>query len=66
MTQAKRRDEIDMIVDDILASPERVEEWKARLRDRLDSSSKPTRPATTLKIVHSAEDPESLWDNLPV
>lgn len=66
MNQAKRRDEIDVIVDDLLASPERAEELKVRLRDRLGAQGWESGRFARLRVVSNADDPDSLWDNVPV
>jgi hypothetical protein len=64
MSQAHRRDDIDMIVDDILARPERAEELKRILRDRLGTPANSRK--AQFKVVVSNDDPDSLWDNVPV
>ncbi|MDW4549955.1 hypothetical protein R5H32_11375 [Defluviimonas sp. D31] len=64
MSQAKRRDEIDLIVDDILAKPERAEELKRLLRDRLGAPAEIRQ--SRLRVVVSNDDPDSLWDNMPI
>lgn len=64
MSQAKRRDEIDVIVDDILARPDRAEELKRLLRDRLGQPANVQK--ARFRVVASNSDPDSLWDNVPV
>ncbi|MCV2871671.1 hypothetical protein OEZ71_05130 [Defluviimonas sp. WL0050] len=67
MSQAKRRDDIDLFVDDLLARPERAEELKRMLRDRLGAPIPPFGRRPHLKVVsETANDPDSLWDNVPV
>jgi hypothetical protein len=64
MPISKNRDDIDVIVDRILASPDRADELKATLRNRMGitrsgySDKGPSRFAPN--------DAESLWDNVPV
>ena len=58
MSQAKRRDDIDMIVDDILARPDRAEELKRMLRDRLGVPANQSARRASLRVVQaSANDP---------
>ena len=67
MSQAKRRDDIDAFVDDLLAMPDRAEELKRMLRDRLGAPMSTTERRAHLRVVHHTEsDPDSLWDNVPV
>lgn len=67
MSQAKRRDEIDVFVEDLLARPERAEELKRVLRGRLGTPVSTTQRRAHLRVVDtSGSDPDSLWDNMPV
>ncbi len=66
MSQAKRRDEIDVIVDDIIAKPERAEELKRLLRDRCMAPVAAAGRRAHLTVVHPGSDPDSLWDNVPI
>ncbi len=67
MSQAKRRDDIDVFVDDLLATPDRAEELKRILRDQLGAPLSDTGRRAHLKVVRDAKnDPDSLWDNVPV
>ncbi|MGB3316316.1 MAG: hypothetical protein WBB85_18095 [Albidovulum sp.] len=67
MSQAKRHDDIDVFVEDLLARPDRAEELKRMLRDRLGAPlSTPARRAHLKVVVDTASDPDSLWDNVPV
>lgn len=67
MSQAKLRDEIDMILDDLLARPDRAEELKRKLRDTLETTGfRRTRHAHLKVVTDSVNDPDSLWDNMPV
>lgn len=67
MSQAKRRDDIDLFVEDLLARPERAEELKRALRDRLGAPVPATGRRSHLRVVSdTASDPDSLWDNVPV
>lgn len=63
MIHVPNRDEIDIIVDDILANPTRAEELKGRLRHRL-----PAEPRATGHLAHrrALADLDDLWDNVPV
>ena len=53
------RDEVDSIVDDIIANPTRADELKGRLR--LAISRKPVRSTKP-----AAEDPDEYWNNVPI
>lgn len=65
-SEARRRDEIDAIVDDILAAPERAEELKRLLRARLARlETAHGRPRLRL-VKDDRGDPDTFWDNVPV
>lgn len=67
MSQAKRRDDIDLFVEDLLARPDRAEELKRMLRDRLGAPMTTNGRRTHLKVVsETTNDPDSLWDNVPI
>ncbi len=58
----ERRDEIDHIVDDLLADPSRAAEAKRQLRRALEAGS----PDLRLVPTHRGSDADDLWDNVPV
>jgi len=64
MNHVPRRDEIDIIVDDILANPARAEELKGRLRHRLPREDR----GAVGHVAHrrALADIDDLWDNVPV
>ncbi len=67
MNQAKRHDDIDVFVEDLLARPDRAEELKRMLRDRLGAPLEKSERRAHLRVVReTASDPDSLWDNVPV
>jgi hypothetical protein len=66
MRQAFRGDEVDRIVETLLAHPERASELKTLLRNRIENPSvvqfAPVADPLTLPI----EDADDMWDNVPV
>ena len=60
LTSPAARDAVDLIVDELLEHPSRAEAIKAQLRRKLDT--RPRRPAGVVE----ADDPDDLWENLPV
>ncbi|PKP73158.1 MAG: hypothetical protein CVT84_14965 [Alphaproteobacteria bacterium HGW-Alphaproteobacteria-6] len=68
MNHVPRRDEIDIIVDDILANPARAEELKGRLRHRLPRDIRGEDRGAVGHVAHrrALADIDDLWDNVPV
>jgi hypothetical protein len=60
----RTRDDIDMIVDRILARPDRADELKSALRDRIHNRA-PRSGDRAMMTVTSVEA-EAFWDNVPV
>lgn len=60
LTSPAARDAVDLIVDELLEHPSRAEAIKAQLRRKLDTPAR--RPAEAVE----AEEPDDLWENLPV
>jgi hypothetical protein len=60
LTSPAARDAVDLIVDELLEHPSRAEAIKTRLRQKLD-----TPPPRQAGVVES-DDPDDLWENLPV
>lgn len=60
----RTRDDIDVIVDRILARPDRADELKAALRNRMRNrkSYSRERPITTA----NSHETEAFWDNVPI
>lgn len=57
-----RQDDVDRLVDTLLAEPARAEDIKTMLRRRLRGDA-----TTHLKAVPSgADDLDDMWDNVPV
>lgn len=62
MRQASRKDDVDTLVDTLLAEPDRADDIKSMLRHKLDMAG----------IVHlkpvpaSTDDLDDMWDNVPV
>lgn len=57
-----RQDDVDRLVDTLLAEPARAEDIKTQLRRRLRSDG-----AAHLKAVPTvADDLDDMWDNVPV
>lgn len=73
MSQHKFVDLIDIILDDAVAHPERVEELKRALRARIapgDETARPVRETVSPGPWHPSMlvdvNDDSLWDNMPV
>ena len=60
----RTRDDIDVIVDRILARPDRADELKSALRDRMRNRKLHSgdRAKATVKSIEA----EAFWDNVPV
>lgn len=67
MNHMPRRDDIDKIVDDILANPARAEELKGRLRNRvLPRLAMDDRMQGHVAHRRALADLDDFWDNVPV
>jgi len=66
MNHMPRRDEIDRIVDDILANPARAEELKGRLRNSVPRPVMDDRVPGHPAHRRALADLDDLWDNVPV
>ncbi|MCB2136170.1 MAG: hypothetical protein KDE08_09550 [Rhodobacteraceae bacterium] len=66
MTIGNDRDDIDVIVDRILANPERANELKATLRTHIVKEN--TRPEIYRRPAPQAQmaDADMFWDNVPI
>lgn len=66
MSQTQRRDEFDQYVDDLLASPDRAEELKRKLRRTFGDQATPAKRRAQIRLLTICSDAEALWDNVPL
>lgn len=63
---ALREDDVDMLVDTLLAEPDRADDIKNMLRRRLGVEGR-AQPRSPLSLVSTKTDEiDEMWDNVPV
>ncbi|WP_413720082.1 hypothetical protein [Silicimonas sp. MF1-12-2] len=66
MRQAKWEDEMDRIVETLIAHPERAPELKALLRARFENPSVVRISPVRVVPVPQPDEADDMWDNVPV
>ena len=68
MELANGVDDIDRIVDALLANPERVSDIKTLLRNKMiaPETVHVVRPVAAASTVEDESDLDDLWDNVPI
>lgn len=66
MRQAFCGDELDRIVETLLAHPERASELKSLLRHRIENPSVVQFSPVAAPLPAPVEDADDMWDNVPV
>lgn len=61
-----RTDDVDRIVDSLLADPDRAEDVKSLLRRRLMDPGPVRFKPVVIPRSQASEDVEDMWDNVPV
>lgn len=60
------RDDVDRIVDALIAEPGQSEHFKSLIRSKMADPAAVVTPFRMTRRVASAEDIDDMWDNVPV
>ena len=70
VTKPEPRDDVDVIIDTLLAEPERAEDLKTMLRHKMAAPEvgavAHAKPVAAPPEIDTQDDVEDLWDNVPV
>lgn len=61
-----KNDFVDAFVEEAIRHPERAEEIKQALRDRLSGGARPRPRLKAVQEVPDQAEAEDLWDNVPI
>lgn len=66
MRQANREDDVDTMVDSLLADPNRADDIKSMLRQRLAEDGVVPLRSVPKAVSAISDDLDDMWDNVPV